>query len=130
MHVERKELRRFGGLTGTVIPLLFGAVFPWLFGYNPPLWPWVLGGMLLLGALVFPAGLRPVYRGWMALGHVLGWVNTRVVLGFAFIAIILPTAMVMRLCRRDPMARTLEKDRPTYRIPSSNPSRNHFERPF
>lgn len=128
--LDLKELRRFGVTVGIVIAGLFGAVLPWLFGHAFPLWPWIVGSVLVAWALIYPAGLKPVYHGWMIVGHALGWVNSRVILGIAFLAVILPTAILMRLARRDPLARTLEKDRRTYRVPSSNPPKKHFERPF
>lgn len=128
--LDIKELRRFGATVGIIIAGLFGAVLPWLFSHAFPLWPWVVGGVLVAWALIYPAGLNPVYRGWMIVGHALGWVNSRVILGIAFLVVILPTAVVMRLARRDPLARTLEKDRSTYRVPSANPPKKHFERPF
>lgn len=125
-----KELQRFGVTVGIVVAGLFGAVLPWLFGHSYPLWPWVAGGILVVWGLIYPAGLKPVYRGWMIVGNTLGWINSRIILGIAFLAIILPTAVVMRLARRDPLARALEKDRRTYRVPSANPPKKHFERPF
>jgi hypothetical protein len=128
--VGRKELRKFGVTVGTVIAILFGAVFPWLFGRPFRLWPWTVGGVLVAAALIFPSGLKPIYRGWMLLGQILNWINTRIILGFVFLIIIFPTAVIMRLAHRDPMVRTLEKARATYRVASANPSKNHFERPF
>ena len=82
MNVELKhtELRSFGVVTGAIMAILFGVVLPWLLGHAFPWWPWVVGGVLVLSALVFPAGLRPVYRIWMTFGHALGWINTRIIL--------------------------------------------------
>lgn len=125
-----KELRRFGLTVGIVIAGLFGAVLPYLFGHTLRLWPWIIGGVLAAWALIHPASLKPVHRGWMTVGHALGWINSRIILGIAFLVIILPTAIVLRLARRDPLARSLEKTRRTYRVPSSNPPKKHFERPF
>jgi len=125
-----KELRQFGIVFGAIIALLFGAALPWFFNHTWPWWPWALGAVLIAWALVYPAGLKPVYRAWMAFGHAAGWVNSRLILGVAFLAVILPTAIVMRISRHDPMARTLNKERPSYRVVSTNRPKNHFERPF
>lgn len=132
MNVELKhtELRSFGVVTGAITAILFGVVLPWLLGHAFPWWPWVVGGVLVLSALVFPAGLRPVYRIWMTFGHALGWINTRIILGFAYYAIVLPISVVMRLTGRDTMARGFEKESPSYRTPSTDLPKNHFERPF
>ena len=128
--LDLKELRRFGLTVGIVVAGLFGAILPYLLSRTFPLWPWIVGAVLATWALIHPASLKLIYRGWMTVGHALGWVNSRVILGIAFLVIILPTAIVMRLTSRDPLARALERDRRTYRIPSSNPPKKHFERPF
>jgi hypothetical protein len=130
VELKHTELRSFGVVTGAITAILFGVVLPWLLGHAFPWWPWVVGGVLVLSALVFPAGLRPVYRIWMTFGHALGWINTRIILGFAYYAIVLPISVVMRLTGRDTMARGFEKESPSYRTPSTDLPKNHFERPF
>ena len=125
-----KELRKFGLVFGAIIALLFGALFPWLFGNSVRVWPWAVGGVLAVWALVHPASLKPVFRSWMAFGNALGWVNSRLILGFAFLVIILPTSIAMRLLRLDPMARRFDKTRSSYRVISSDRPHNHFEKPF
>jgi uncharacterized membrane protein len=129
-ELQTKELRRFGIVTGAIVAGLFGITTPWLFGHAFPVWPWAVGGALVAWALVHPASLRQVYRAWMALGHALGWVNSRIVLGLAFYVIVLPTGFVMRLFGHDPLARSFDKKSRSYRTPSTNQAKNHFERPF
>lgn len=128
--LNSKELRRFGLVTGGIVAALFGVALPWLFGHTLPLWPWVVGGVLGSWALAHPLSLAPVHRAWMALGHALGWVNSRIILGLAFYAIVLPTGVVMRLFGHDPLARTFDQKSQSYRMPSANQPKNHFERPF
>ena len=95
-----------------------------------PLWPWVVGGILTIWAVILPKTLRPVYRVWMAVGHVLGWINSRIILGIVFYIVILPAGGIMRVFRKDPMARGFDAQASTYRVSSSNQSKNHLERPF
>ena len=45
------------------------------------------------------------YKGWMAIGHALGWVNSHIILGLVFIVILQPIAYVMRLNGYDPLKR-------------------------
>ena len=45
------------------------------------------------------------YRGWMALGHALGWVNGHLILGAVFVLVLQPIALLMRLCGYDPLRR-------------------------
>ena len=125
-----KELRSFGLIAGAILAVAFGLLLPWLFGHRSPIWPWVVASALWLPALSIPAALRPIYRGWMKFGHVAGWVNTRIILVLMFYLMIWPTGAVMRLLRKDPMARRLDAGQSTYRVPSKAPSRENMERPF
>ena len=127
---DKKGLRNFGLTTGAIAAVLFGLLLPWIFGHGFPRWPWIVGGILAAWALLAPATLRPVYRAWMAVGHVLGWINTRIILGLVFYLVMLPAGGMMRIFRKDPMARRFEAQAPTYRVPSTNHAKNHLEKPF
>lgn len=127
---DGKGLRHFGLITSAITVVLFGLLLPWIIGHGFPLWPWVVGGILTIWAVILPKTLRPVYRAWMAVGHVLGWINTRIILGIVFYIVILPAGGIMRVFRKDPMARGFDAQASTYRVSSSNQSKNHLERPF
>lgn len=94
-----KQERQFGFL----FTFVFALVAFW------PLWPvpvpnfyWLTGaGIWLVTALVYPRALAPLYKGWMALGHVLGWINARIILGFVFFVVVMPIGLVMRLFGKD-----------------------------
>jgi hypothetical protein len=51
----------------------------------------------------------------MALGHALGWVNGRIVLGLVYWLVLQPIALVMRLCGHDPLRRHWDAQASTYR---------------
>jgi hypothetical protein len=51
----------------------------------------------------------------MALGHALGWVNGRIVLGLVYWLVLQPIALVMRLCGHDPLRRRWDAQASTYR---------------
>ncbi len=123
-------LRKFGLTTGAITIVLFGGLLPWIFGHGFPLWPWIVAGILGAWALLIPATLFPVYRAWMAIGHVLGWVNSRIILGIMFYIVILPAAVIMRVFGKDPMSRRFDVNASTYRVTSTDQSKNHLERPF
>jgi hypothetical protein len=126
----KKELRDFGLVLGAIVAVLFGLALPWFLGHEYPRWPWVVAGVLWVWALSFPTTLGPVHRGWMAIGHLLGWLNTRIILGIMFFVIFLPVGMVMKLVGKDPMARQQLKDLSSYRVKSQSLARNHVERPY
>ncbi len=128
--LNQKELRDFGLLTGTIVAVLFGLLLPWLKGHSLPSWPWIIAVVLGFLAVLAPMTLKPVYQVWMRIGLVLGWVNTRLILGIVFYGLLMPMAMIMRLLNRDPMARKLEVNLPTYRLPSQRKTRESMEKPF
>lgn len=71
-----------------------------------------------------------LYRYWIAFGHVLGWINTRIILGFTYYIIFLPIGIVMKLGGKDPMTRIIDKTQNTYRVPYDKRKKMHVERPF
>ena len=50
----------------------------------------------------------------MALGHALGWVNSRLILGLVFLIVLQPIAFIMRITGYDPL-RIRKKDLLSYR---------------
>ena len=63
----------------------------------------------------------------MKIGHVLGWINTRIILGMVSFIMFAPVALVLRLLGKDPMQRRLDT---TARLPNSKratASRTHGE---
>ena len=124
-----KPLRSFGLLVGGVFSLM--AAWPVLFRGQPPkTWAMVTAAGLVVPALLLPKILAPVYRVWMALGHILGWVNTRIVLGVLFFLIFTPAGIVMRLCGMDPLRLRLKGNTKTYRIPRMSRSESHMKQQF
>jgi len=129
--LDNKGLRKFGLTTGAIIIILFALFFPWLFDAPAtPIWPWVLASLLWLPALFIPGVLRPVYTTWMKIGHGIGWINTRIILGVLFYVVILPMGLIMRLLGKDPMARKHDKSAPSYRIKSIREAKDRLEKPF
>ena len=129
-QLDKQGLRQFGLVTGGMVAGLFGLFFPWLLAAAYPLWPWLIAGVLSIWALLAPNSLEPVYRIWMRIGLVLGWVSSRVVLSILFYLLITPAGFIMRCFRRDPMARQLDKHAKSYRVASHPRSDDHLEKPF
>jgi len=129
-RVTIAELRSFGFIFAGMAALLFGLILPWLVGRGWPGWPWYLGGVVGLLALALPVALYPLYRIWMAFGAVMGWINTRILLGLLFFVILLPIGLIMKLVARDPMRRRLDPDLASYRVVRSAPARDHMEKPY
>lgn len=128
--INKIELRKFGFTMAAVISILFGLLLPWLFEKTYPLWPWLVAAAFLLPAVVFPQILVPVYHAWIRIGHTLGWVNSRIILGLMFFTLFLFVAVIMRLLGKDPMARKFDSTLDSYRVPSQVRTPDHLEKPF
>jgi len=111
---SKKQLREFGLLIGFGFPILIGWLLPSIFGHEFRAWTLCVGIPGLILGLTAPRLLHYPYKGWMALGHALGWVNSHIILGLVFIVILQPIAYVMRLTGYDPLRRR-RKEKSTYR---------------
>ncbi|MDB9312309.1 SxtJ family membrane protein [Spirulina sp. CS-785/01] len=127
---SKKELRQFGMLLGSVIPLLFGVLLPWIWGHGFPLVPWILGAVFWGLALIVPKTFKPVAVVWIKVATVLAWLNTRLILGIIFFLMVTPMALVMRLIGRDPLSRTFERQLESYRVTSQLRTQKSMEKPF
>lgn len=126
-----RELRQFGLVVGGIFIAFFGLLRPWIVGSTWPVWPWVLGAPLILFGAVFPRALRYPHKGWMVLGHVLGYINTRLILGLLFVIAFIPTAMFVRLKRMDLLKLKFDPNLSTYRQTRQAPDwTTSSERPF
>ena len=129
--LDNAGLRKFGLTTGAIIVVLFAFFFPWVFDVTTmPMWPWITAGVLWVPALLMPGALRPVYTTWMKIGHGIGWVNTRIILGVLFYVLLLPMGLIMRLFGSDPMARKRDDSASSYRIKSVSEPKDRLEKPY
>ncbi len=112
--ISKKQLIRFGFLIGFGFPLLIGWLFPAIVGHNFRSWTiWVGVAAFILG-LISPRLLLYPYKIWMALGHALGWVNSKIILGAVFLIVLQPIAFVMFFTGYDPL-RIRRRGGKTYR---------------
>ena len=126
---ETKELRSFGLIVGGIFSII--GLWPVFFrSEGPRIWAVVVGGVLMGLGLVVPASLKQVHKVWMMIGHTLGWVNTRILLGAVFYGLITPMGLVMRLLGKDPLHLTLVPEAPTYRMTRSPRPRTHMKNQF
>ena len=125
-----KILREFAWIMAGMIAFLFGLLIPLLKGHGIPLLPWAIAAVFVLLGLLAPRSLKPVYHLWLKIGHVLGWINSRIILTLIFALVVTPMALVMKLIKRDTMARQLEPQRITYRSPCRPRDISHLQKPY
>ncbi len=128
---SKQELRQFGYLMGGMVALLFGLFLPWVLKQQLPTWPWIVTLIFLTLALLLPVSLKPVYLLWMKFGQLMGWINTRIILGLVFVVIFSPVGLLMRLIRHDPLQRRLLPEATSYRIEAKQSiCGHHMENPY
>ena len=128
--LTNKKLREFGLIFGAILVLLFGVLLPWIFGSNFPLWPWWILGVTGSMALIYPQSLRLLFNAWMLFGMVMGWINTRVILGVIFYCVIMPYGLTIRLLGKDLLSKKLDSALFTYRIINNDDDINDMNNPF
>ena len=107
--ISKKRLREFGLLIGIAFPLIIGYLIPLLRGHLFRIWTlWIAIPALILGFLK-PSSLFYPYKGWMALGHILGKINSYIILGIVFLAVLMPISFIMRIFGYDPLKKNLSK---------------------
>ena len=126
---DAKQLRSFGLIVGGVFVLI--GLWPVVrHGTALRLWSVIIASMLIVPALLWPQSLTQVYRLWMLGGLILGWINTRVMLGLVFYSLFTPVGVVRRLLGKDPMRLRVQPEADTYRIVRQPRARSHMTRQF
>jgi hypothetical protein len=126
---ESRDLRSFGLLVGGVFAVI--ALWPVIIrGETIRLWALVIAGSLGVPAVVYPKSLRLVHQVWIMAGHALGWINTRLILGFIYYFLFTPMGLVMRMMGKDPMCRRIHAGVESYRVIKQQRSASHLLRQF
>ena len=110
IKVSKKSLKDFGILFGILFPLLIGWLIPLISGHDLRLWTFIVGIVFLLLGILKPNLLLRPYQFWMKLGYLLGWLNSRIILGIVFFLVLQPIALIMKLSKYDPLKQKFNKD--------------------
>lgn len=127
--VDTKQLRAFGFLVGGILAMI-GTLPLVLHEEGISLWALLLGGLLMLLGLVWPRLLGPIYRVWMAGGHILGLLNTRIILGVIFYGLFTPARVILWLAGKNLIQRNFDPTADSYRVPRSPRQATHLKRQF
>ena len=100
---QKKTLRDFGLIIGFGFPIFIGLVLPFITGHNFRLWTFSLGVPAILLGIFKPNLLLYPYKFWMLLGHILGWINSKLILSLIYILVLIPISCIMNLLGHDPL---------------------------
>lgn len=132
-EITTLDLRKFGFIMGGMFALIFGGLFPWIFDKTTatwPIWPFIVMAVFWALAIVIPESLRKVNDIWLKIGNVLGWINSRIILGIMFYLLIFPIGLLLKVFGKDAMNRKFDANSDSYRRISTQRDPKHLEKPF
>ena len=118
MATTKKELRNFGILVGTILPIFVGYIIPAIYGHSFKIWTIYTGMPLIIFGVFYPRILKKPFTLWMKIGLILGWINSRIILGIIYFLILVPIAFFMKLIGYDPLQKK-DTSYNTYKINKS-----------
>ena len=110
---DRREQRKFGIVMGVAVVVLGLARWA-LHRGGPPMALFYVAGVLLALGLLAPIVLRPFMVVWYKFALALNWVMTGVLLTLAFVLMITPVRLIIRLFGDDPLNRAWDPEAVTY----------------
>ncbi|MEW5947533.1 MAG: SxtJ family membrane protein [bacterium] len=128
---EKRNARRFG-FTGFIFFLAVSAL-AFARGHSQAGAAFAsLGAALIILALVSLSALVRVFRVWMAVVGVIGWVNRQVLLTIVFFLVFTPVSLALRLMGTDYMGRRFDPGAGTYWVPREDKpmDRERYEKRF
>jgi hypothetical protein len=111
---QKREWRKFGITMG----IFFGVIAGFLFwrGKVSAEYIGIIAGLFLLGGLLLPVVLKPVYIGWMTLATLIGFIMSRLILTLLFTLVFTPVGLVMRILGKDTLSEKIEPECNSYWI--------------
>jgi hypothetical protein len=111
-EIEMGSERNFGLVFAIVFAII--ALWPLAKSDAPRLWAIVVALVFLALGYLRPAVLQPLNIAWFRVGLLLSAVVTPAVMALLYVTAFLPTSLVLRFMRRDPLALNREPDRASY----------------
>lgn len=108
-YIKKKELRDFSLIFGIGLPVIVGVILPLIYGHTFRAWTLWIGILSICLGIFKPRILTYPYKAWMAIGHFLGKINSRIILGLVFILVVQPIAIIMKIFKYDPLRKKFEK---------------------
>ena len=102
-NISKNILVKFGLIFGFGFPLIVGFILPGIFGHPNKLWTLFIGMPLIIIALLKPYLLIYPYKSWIFFGNVMGWINSRLILGMIYLIVLQPIALIMKIIGYDPL---------------------------
>jgi hypothetical protein len=125
---SRRINQKFGLIIGGACLLLTA----WRYFTHHQLIIWLpgTGVLLILCAVIIPQILSPLRLLWDRIGHVLGIINTTIILFLLYFLIITPIGLIMRLLGKNNLDLKLNSRMPTYWKPIKKAEQSSMKQQF
>ena len=74
----------------------------------------------LISGFIAPFVLKPIYRVWMSIALIMGWVMMRVILSVLFCLVVTPIGLLRRILRKNSMDLKFDKNAESYWVKSDS----------
>ena len=127
--LDAKALKSFGLMMTWAFPLFIGIIAPWLISLPLQWWTLWVSLFFISFALVAPKLLYWPYKVWMLVAGIIGFINTRLLLGATFYVIIFPIGMLLKLTKKLQFKKTHQQPS-NYVVRSDTITKTQLEQPF
>ena len=126
----RNDLRKFGITIGIALGIL-GGLFLWR-AKEFYFYFFILSAAFFSFGIIVPALLKPIYKIWMTLAMLLGWLMTRIILSVLFYLVFTPIGLLARLFGKDFLNSNSNRNADSHWIlkGTAKPERSNYERQF
>ncbi|MBI2416874.1 MAG: hypothetical protein HYV28_03060 [Ignavibacteriales bacterium] len=127
LKTGKKELQKFGWLIGFLVVFYCAYIFFKhgvfaLQGILP-----LVGAAILILATILPVSLKYIYKIWMAIAFILGWLVSRILIIFIFSFLITPIGLLLRAIGKSPLDILFKDGKNSYWIAKKSRD-NHYEK--
>jgi Saxitoxin biosynthesis operon protein SxtJ len=117
-HEVKVGSERSFGFVFAFVFMIIGTV-PLIRGGDLRLWSLLLAAVFLGLGLIAPGVLRPLNIVWFKFGMLLGRIIAPIVISLLFFIAVTPTALIMRIMRKDPLTLKFDPNAKSYWIARS-----------
>lgn len=127
---DKSDWKKFG-ITMSIILAIIGFFLLWkknnYFEYS-----FYLAAAFFIPGLILPSALKPVYKVWMALSVVMGFIMTRVIMIIIFYLIVTPLGLIARITGKNFLDMKIDKNAKSYWIVREKMQKvkSNYERQF
>ena len=127
---DKSDWRKFGITIGIILTVM-GFYLLWK-GNNSYEYAFPLAAAFFLLGLVIPFALKPVYKAWMVMSIIMGFIMTKVVMVVIFYMIVTPVGFVASIIGKNFLDMKIDKEAKSYWIarPTAQKEKSDYERQF